>query len=251
MNTPIFADLTSTAIIVSAVFLVGLSKGGFGGVFGILGVPILTLIMPPLEAVAFLLPIYLVMDIISLWTWRRQWHKGLVWNILPMAILGICVGWIAASIVSDKIVGLLVGIIALLFVLQHVVLKQTKISLKTNTWAGHFWGLITGFTSFIAHAGGPPFQIYAMPLRLDPKVFTSSSVLIFSVLNFLKIGPYLALGRLNLNLTWSALTLMPVAICATLLGAAIVKKMNAEIFYPIMYGFLTLIALRLIFVSML
>jgi uncharacterized membrane protein YfcA len=90
-----------------------------------------------------------------------------------------------------------------------------------------------------------------MPLRLDPKVFTSSSVLIFSVLNFLKIGPYLALGRLNLNLTWSALTLMPVAICATLLGAAIVKKMNAEIFYPIMYGFLTLVALRLIFVSML
>jgi uncharacterized membrane protein YfcA len=171
-----------------------------------------------------------------------------------MAILGICVGWITASIVSDKIVGLLVGIIALLFVLQHVVLKQTKnskISLETITWAGYFWGLITGFTSFIAHAGGPPFQIYAMPLRLDPKVFTSSSVLIFSVLNFLKIGPYLALGRLNLNLTWSALTLMPVAICATLLGAAIVKKMNAEIFYPIMYGFLTLIALRLIFVSML
>jgi len=66
------------------------------------------------------------MDIISLWTWRRQWHKGLVWNILPMAILGICVGWITASIVSDKIVGLLVGIIALLFVLQHVVLKQNK-----------------------------------------------------------------------------------------------------------------------------
>jgi len=161
---------------------------------------------------------------------------------------------ITASIVSDKIVGLLVGIIALLFVLQHVVLKQTKnskISLETNTRAGHFWGLISGFTSFIAHAGGPPFQIYAMPLRLDPKVFTSSSVLIFSVLNFLKIGPYLALGRLNLNLTWSALTLMPVAICATLLGAAIVKKMNAEIFYPIMYGFLTLIALRLIFISVL
>ena len=251
MNTPIFTDLTSIVIVVVAVFLVGLSKGGFGGAFGILGVPILALIMPPLQAVAFLLPIYLVMDIISLWTWRRQWHKGLVWNILPMAILGICVGWIAASIVSDKIVGLLVGIIALLFVLQHVVLKQTKISLKTNTWAGHFWGLITGFTSFIAHAGGPPFQIYAMPLRLDPKVFTSSSVLIFSVLNFLKIGPYLALGRLNLNLTWSALTLMPVAICATLLGAAIVKKMNAEIFYPIMYGFLTLISLRLIVASLL
>jgi len=254
MNTPIFTDLISIVIVVVAVFLVGLSKGGFGGAFGILGVPILALIMPPLQAVAFLLPIYLVMDIISLWTWRRQWHKGLVWNILPMAILGICVGWVTASIVSDKIVGLLVGIIALLFVLQHVVLKQnknSKISLETSTRAGHFWGLISGFTSFIAHAGGPPFQIYAMPLRLDPKVFTSSSVLIFSVLNFLKIGPYLALGRLNLNLTWSALTLMPVAICATLLGAAIVKKMNAEIFYPIMYGFLTLTALRLIFVSML
>ena len=68
MNTPIFTDLISIVIVVVAVFLVGLSKGGFGGAFGILGVPILALIMPPLQAVAFLLPIYLVMDIISLWT---------------------------------------------------------------------------------------------------------------------------------------------------------------------------------------
>jgi len=90
-----------------------------------------------------------------------------------------------------------------------------------------------------------------MPLRLDPKVFTSSSVLIFSVLNFVKIGPYVALGRLNLSITWSALAMIPIAICATLLGALIVKKMNTEIFYPIMYGFLTLISLRLIVASLL
>ena len=139
MNTPIFTDLTSIVIVVAAVFLVGLSKGGFGGAFGILGVPILALIMPPLEAVAFLLPIYLVMDAISLWTWRGQWEKKLVLIILPVGIVGIAIGWITASIVSEEMVGLLVGIIALLFILQRLIyrkFKNFKFSIKQNNWSG-------------------------------------------------------------------------------------------------------------------
>ena len=86
-------------------------------------------------------------------------------------------------IVSEEMVGLLVGIIALLFILQRLIyrkFKNFKFSIKQNNWSGYFWGLISGFTSFIAHAGGPPFQIYAIPLRLEPKVFVGSSVLIFS-----------------------------------------------------------------------
>ena len=254
MNTPIFSDLMSTLVVLVAVFLVGLSKGGLGGAFGILGVPILALIMPPLEAVAFLLPIYLVMDAISLWTWRGQWEKKLVLIILPVGIVGIAIGWITASIVSEEMVGLLVGIIALLFILQRLIyrkFKNFKFSIKQNNWSGYFWGLISGFTSFIAHAGGPPFQIYAIPLRLEPKVFVGSSVLIFSVFNLIKIGPYFALGRLNLAVTWSSLILIPVAVVATLLGAYIVKKMNTEIFYPIIYVLLVLTSIRLIWVSFL
>ena len=126
MNTPIFSDLMSTLVVLVAVFLVGLSKGGLGGAFGILGVPILALIMPPLEAVAFLLPIYLVMDAISLWTWRGQWEKKLVLIILPVGIVGIAIGWITASIVSEEMVGLLVGIIALLFILQRLIYRKFK-----------------------------------------------------------------------------------------------------------------------------
>ena len=145
MNTPIFSDLMSTLVVLVAVFLVGLSKGGFGGAFGILGVPILALIMPPLEAVAFLLPIYLVMDAISLWTWRGQWEKKLVLIILPVGIVGIAIGWITASIVSEEMVGLLVGIIALLFILQRLIyrkFKNFKSSIKQNNWSGYFLSLI-------------------------------------------------------------------------------------------------------------
>ena len=126
MNTPIFSDLMSTLVVLVAVFLVGLSKGGLGVAFGILGVPILALIMPPLEAVAFLLPIYLVMDAISLWTWRGQWEKKLVLIILPVGIVGIAIGWITASIVSEEMVGLLVGIIALVIILHRFLNRNIK-----------------------------------------------------------------------------------------------------------------------------
>ena len=252
MHDFIFLDLTSATVITLAVFLVGLSKGGFGGAFGLLGVPILAFIMPPLEAAALLLPIYLFMDAVSLWAWRGHWSKPLIWAILPMAIVGIGIGWMTASIVSDEIVGLIIGSTALLFVFQSLILKvksNSKAFSRTNIWSGRFWGLVSGFSSFIAHAGGPPFQIYAMPLRLDPKIFAGSSVLIFSVLNFIKIGPYLVLGRLNTEMAMSSVIFIPVAVGATLLGAFIVRRMEADLFYPIMYTILILVSVRLIIVG--
>jgi uncharacterized protein len=105
---------------------------------------------------------------------------------------------------------------------------------------------VAGFTSFVAHAGGPPFQVYALPLRLDPKVLTGTSVIFFAVVNAVKVAPYAALGFFDARTLLTALVLLPVAVVAVLVGAAVVKRMRAEVFYPFMYVMVALVGLRLV-----
>jgi uncharacterized membrane protein YfcA len=232
-----------------AVALVGLSKGGLGGAFGLMGVPIMSVFMPPLQAAAVLLPIYLFMDAVSLWTWRGQWDKGLIRLMLPAALVGIGLGWATASAVSDDAVRLIVGIIGLSFVLRSLALwKSAHLRpVRQRPHMARFWSMLAGFTSFVAHAGGPPYQVYTMPLRMDPKIYTGTSVLFFAVLNAAKVIPYFALGQFDLeNLTLSLAT-VPVAAIATLLGAFAVRRMRAEVFYPFMYAMILLVSLKLIF----
>lgn len=242
------SDPTTFAAAFLAVALVGLSKGGLGGAFAILGVPILSVFMPPLQAAAVLLPIYLFMDAVSLWLWRGQWNMSLIRLMLPAGFIGVGLGWATASVVSDDMVRLIVGIIGMSFVLRSLALRKssgTKVTAQ-RSYPARFWGIVSGFTSFVAHAGGPPFQVYTMPLRLDPKVYTGTSVLFFAALNAAKVIPYFALGQFDIgNLTLSLAT-VPVAIVSTLLGAFAVRRMRAEVFYPFMYAMVLLVSVKLI-----
>lgn len=241
-------DWSFYAVAIPAVMLVGLSKGGLGGAMGILGVPLMALAMPPVQAAAIMLPILLVMDAVSLWNWRGWFDKTTLKLMLPGGILGIGVGWLTAAMVSDAAVRLLVGLVALAFVLRYWTQSRAGTVAAKSHRAGPalFWSTIAGFTSFVAHAGGPPFQVYAMPLKFDPKVFTGTSVIFFSIVNFIKLIPYFALGQFDTaNLSASAI-MIPVAVVATFAGAAIVKRMRPEVFYPFMYVMVFLISLKLI-----
>lgn len=250
MENVIISDpVTLTASLIAVAF-VGLSKGGLGGAFSLLGVPIMALFMPPLQAAALLLPIYLLMDAVSLWTWRGQWNKNILWQMVPAALVGIVIGWLTASIVSDAAVRLLVGIVALGFVAMTVIrvrYQSSKTARGNNPLAAHFWGLLSGFTSFVAHAGGPTFQIYVMPMRLTPSLYTGTSVVFFAIMNASKIIPYYALGQFDLQNFSVLIPMLPVAVIATLSGAYIVKRMKAETFYPFMYSMVAIVSIKLIF----
>jgi uncharacterized protein len=229
-----------------AVALVGLSKGGMGGAFALMGVPILALVMSPVQAAALLLPVLLMMDAVGLWTWRGFFDRATLRALLPGAILGIVIAALTAAITSEGVVRLLVGLVAVGFVARLVLARATAIARPHNAFRGAFWGAAAGFTSFVAHAGGPPFQVYVLPLRLDPRIYTGTSVIFFAVVNVIKVAPYAALGQFSAPVLGSALVMLPLAVAATLAGAAIVRRMRAEVFYPFMYTMVALVGLKLI-----
>lgn len=243
-------DFTTPAMFVAAILavaFVGLAKGGLAG-FGLLGVPILALYMPPLQAAALLLPSYLIMDATALITWRHYKDWSVIRDMLPAAIVGIIIGAALASVTSDNAVKLIVGIITVIFVLRQSYLAYHRRvePAKPNRSKARVWGAISGFTSFIAHAGGPPFQVYTLPLRLDPKMLTGTATIFFAIVNSIKVIPYFVLGQFTDKTLASTVILIPVTIAFVLIGAAIVKRMSERVFYPLAYLMAFIVALKLI-----
>lgn len=244
-------DLVFFLAAIPAVALVGLSKGGLGGAFALLGVPLLSMVVPPLQAAAIFLPILVVMDIVALWSWRHYNDQTTFLILLPGALIGIALAWATSSYVSSNVMRILLGVVTLLFVLRYIVetygpAREEKPPRPHRPAYATVCGAMSGYASFVAHAGGPPFQIYTLPLKLDPRVYTGASTRFFALVNAIKLVPYFMLGELGTeNLTLSAL-LLPVALVSTIAGAYIIKRMSPRHFYPLMYGTALLAGLKLL-----
>ena len=234
-------------IAVAAVLVVGLSKAGLLGGLGVVGVPMLALVMSPRDAAGLMLPVLLCMDAVAIWMYRRECDWSLLRIMLPGAAIGTLIGWGLWALVSDAVVLLLVGVVTLLFVLDAVLPLRKKFEgLPPSRPWGKFWGAIAGFTSFISHTGGPPFQIYVLPRRLSPAIYAGTSAFFFAIVNASKLVPYYFLGQLNMhNLTLSA-ALAPVGVVGVLIGVYLVRRIDARLFYRIAYWLVFILALQLI-----
>ena len=226
---------------IPAVLLVGLTKGGMGEALALMGVPILALAVSPVQAAAILLPILIVSDIVSLWIWRKHNTPSVLKYLLPGGLLGIAIGWATAAYVPRDALRLIIGLIAISFALRYFynewrARRGIAIPAKTHRIGpAAFFGTLAGYGSFVAHSGGAPFQVYALPLKLPPRDYTGAAVRYFAILNAVKLVPYFALGQLDTtNLSISA-TLVPLAIAATAFGGFLVKRMQPQVFYPFMY----------------
>jgi uncharacterized membrane protein YfcA len=113
-------DLDFYLIAIPAVLLVGLSKGGMGEALSLMGVPILSMAVSPVQAAALLLPILIAMDLVSLWMWRKHGDRKTLFMLLPGAIAGIVIGWATSAYVSRDLLRLIIGLITVLFVLRYV-----------------------------------------------------------------------------------------------------------------------------------
>lgn len=237
-----------TAVI--AVIITGISKGGFGGL-ALMAVPLMALTISPVQAAGIMLPILIVMDWVGVWTYRKHWDKRILIYMLPGAIAGIALGGLLAGYVDDNLVRIFVGIIAVLFSVYAIAKQFTKNGfqqsfMKANKPAGAFAGVVAGFTSFIAHAGGPPFQAYVIPQNLETRIYAGTAVMFFCVVNFVKVLPYAMLGQFDKTNLTTSLVLIPLAPIGVLIGAALVKRIDGVIFYRILYGLILAVGLKLL-----
>lgn len=251
------------AAAIPAVILTGLSKGGFGGAFGFAAVPLMALVISPVQAAGLMLPILLVMDVVAVWSYRRSFDRRVLRDMLPGMVAGTGLGWATASLVSDDVVRLIVGLIALAFVARVILqgrahrrhARATGSDLgpppaQPSLGAASVWGVLAGYTSFVAHAGGPPFQTYVVPLRLNPVIYAGTSAVLFGIINAVKVVPYAALGQFDTqNLTTAGL-LAPLAVVSTWWGVKLVRGLNEKLFYRILAVSIAVVGAKLVYDAM-
>lgn len=242
ITDPIFYVLA-----VIAVLIVGIAKSGFGGGLGVLAVPLMALVIPPLQAAAILLPVLCLMDVFNIWHYRDSWHRKNIEILLPAALLGVLVGTFTFRFLTDAHIRILIGLIAVLFVGNFFFKPIEGKQAQPNRLYGSFWGLIAGFVSFGVHAGGPPANVYLLPQRLGKSIFVGTMVVLFTTLNFVKLVPYALLGQINLSNITTSLVLVPLAPIGVWLGLRLHKIVDERWFYPICYGLLFITGLKLLY----
>jgi uncharacterized membrane protein YfcA len=233
-------------VAIPAVIANGIGKGGFSGM-GSLSLPLMSLALPPVQAVAITLPILMCQDVVSIWAYRRSFDRRTVMMAMPGMMLGIIIGTVLAAQVPNAAVQLLVGLIAAGFVvMSRLRSKPGDEPVPASPGKIHFWSTISGFTSFVANAGAPPLQVWMMPQRLKPAVYAGSLSILFGIVNWVKFIIFIFMGQVTApNLSTSA-ALLPVAIASTFLGVWMVKRLSGARFYPFVMGLTFLVGLKLI-----
>lgn len=236
----------------TAVIFLGIAKAGFGGGAGVVGTPLLALTIPVGDAVALLLPLLMLCDVFSIWHYRSSFHRRSLALLLPGAAVGIAIGtaFFGFFLNNTTILRTGVGVLALIFVgFQFLRTLAGKVLEARHPHAteGIFWGVVAGFTSTLAHAGGAPVAVYLLPKHLPRQLFVGTTVIVFSAVNVMKMPPYIWLDLYHVGNLATVAVLAPLTFVGVRLGILLNRHFSDLWFGRVVYGILLLTGLKLVF----
>lgn len=242
-------SLTLIGVVGLVCFLTGLSKSGLGGTIGFLLTPMLTLLMPINKAVGLLLPILMLADVFTVAAYWRGWDAKKVWILLAGAVVGVTLATFVLTSFPPDWLRKGLGLLILVFVLYRVFEQRILRALvyEPHNWHGVLAGSVAGFTSTLAHAGGPPVTVYLMLQKVDPNVFIATSALFFAVLNWIKVPYYYFGGLFDFVLLFRLIWLAPLAVVGVWAGRRLVKRVNRVWFDRIILALLFISGIVLLF----
>ena len=246
MSFPLITDPHYYAVASPAVLLMGVSKSGFGAGFGSLAVPLMALAVSVPQSVAIFMPILFLMDILGMAAFRKDFDLQLLKFLVPCGLVGIVIGALLFKLLPAHIVAGIVGIFTLLFLAQRLLFPPKADSAPPPRWLGAILTATSGFTSFIAHAGGPPINAYVIPLRLSPVKFTATMAFFFFVINLAKWIPYAWLGLLDMRNLATSLVLLPIAPFGVWFGVWLARRIDQLVFYRLIYLGMFLTGVKLV-----
>lgn len=219
------------------VVLMGISKSGFGAGIGFLAVPLVASQSNLNVALALMLPILMAIDLVGIRTFLKRADYKLLKLIIPAGLMGIVLGIIFFKQITPQILSLSVGIFTLIFLIHRLWLATHKTEKAPGQFPlfGKLMAITSGFTSFIAHNGGPPLTAYMLTQKLDALTYTATLGVFFTAINLSKWIPYGYLNLLNWNEMVASIILMPLVPLGVFLGFYAAKHIPQKIYYRIVY----------------
>ncbi len=234
------------------VFIMAASKGAFGGGLAIIGVPLLSLVMSPIEAAIVCAPLVVFMDLFAVGAFGpRTWSKpDLVW-LVPGLLGGILIGYVFFTQVDPRLVSLGIGAITCAFAADYFLRgrRAPEGGHPVSPPLALLAGLASGFTTFVAHAGGPPTQMYLLRRGLNKTVYAGTNLALFIYGNLVKLLPFGLLMWADPGTFWFALALAPVVPFGVWAGKWLHDRLEQRQLFFWCYVLLSLAAAKLLFDS--
>ncbi len=235
LNLPLITDPFFYLCAIPAVLLMGIGKSGFGIGIGSLAVPLLALAVSVPQAAAIMMPVLLLIDLLGLAAFRKNIDIKLLKFLIPFGLLGTLLGALLFKSLDTQLVAGMVGGLTLLFLAQRLVFPPRADSPPPARWVGRILTTVSGFTSFIAHAGGPPVSVYVIPLRLSPLNFAATMAYFFFAINLSKWLPFAYLGLLDGRNMATSLVLLPLVPVGVFVGFNLAKRISPLLFNRLIY----------------
>ena len=245
-------DISYYLIVSFSILLFAISKSGFsGGGLALISVTLLSITYGPLTAIAILMPMLIVCDVIALFLNRKYFEYKILWSIAPYSLLGVTIGTILFKFINLSMISIFIGSISLLYVLLNYLIADNK-NLKKIPFYGSksFWGALAGFTSFVLHSGGLPLNIYFMSIYNKKVQFVAGVVFSIALINLFKLIPYFYLEILNFEKLYNYLIFSPIAVIGVILGHWMNSKLSDNSFFTIINIFVVIGSLRLIYLGL-
>lgn len=240
--------LTFYVMTALVVVIIGLAKGGLGGTLGVLATPLMTLVMPADQVIGLLLPILMIADVFAVASHWQHWNGRLVWLLIPGAVGGMLIATLFITSISPDTLRRGIGLVVLLFVVYKLLEQRITgaVPYRPRGWHSVLAGGIGGFTSTLAHTGGPPIAIYLLIQDISPRVFVATAALFFAVLNWIKVPSYFYIGLFDFHLLWQVAWLLPLLPVSVWIGKEIADKVDKIVFDRMIIAILALSAVLLL-----
>lgn len=233
-----------------AITITGISKSGFAGGLGVMNVPLMSLFISPQFALAIMMPILIVMDIIIFWHYRKSWDRSIVMMLIPGSVLGLAIGGLTFHFMDANLIKFVVGAISIILVVQFfLIAKSQSIPKKPGKLIPFLLGTVSGFAGFIAHAGGPPVKGFLIQQKPDKTEFVATNGAFVFFTNTLKCAGYTLLGNMTFESMKVSLLLSPMLFIGIGLGTYLHNLINPKVFTKFVYMLLAIAALKLLWDS--
>ncbi len=243
-------DTAFFMLAIPAVLFAGISKGGFGSGAAFVAAPLMALIVDPALAVGLMLPLLMLIDVVTLKPFWKQWSwpdaRLLIFGAGPGVILG-ALFWRSAD--ADML-RIFLGVISLAFVAFQLSRAANWIRIPERPFhplVGIFAGAVGGFTSFVSHAGGPPVTVYLLARGMNKTTYQATTVITFWAVNIFKAVPYAFLGIFTSQTLIAGLYLAPAAVLGAWIGVRAHHMIPERLFFTITSVLLTATGSKLLF----
>ncbi|MFG3407402.1 sulfite exporter TauE/SafE family protein [Streptomyces sp. NPDC048142] len=251
-------SLCQLAALAAASTLVGFSKTAVSGA-NTISLAVFAAVLPARESTGVLLPILIVGDLLAVLVYRRHAHWPTLLRLFPAVAVGVVAGTLFMLWADDAAVRASIG--AILLFMTGVTLWRRRIAEKgtgnggdtgseagtgagtgsetgtsTGRTAARGYGVLGGFTTMVANAGGPVMSLYLLSAGFRKLGFLGTSAWFFLIVNVSKVPFSVGLGLIDARSLLLDACLLLFVLPGAYLGRACVDRINQKIFDRIVIG---------------